>query len=87
MGTEGQQQSLPQPSLPNAPPVVSIANPIIDIDEGQNGNRVSFSIGVSDAGAADTAMMVTWDFGDGTTASGLGMLTTTHDYADSGSIV
>ncbi len=29
-------------------------------------------------------MMVTWDFGDGTTASGLGMLTTTHDYADSG---
>ncbi len=70
--------------IANAPPVVSIANPIIDIDEGQNGNRVSFSIGVSDAGAADTAMMVTWDFGDGTTASGLGMLTTTHDYADSG---
>ncbi|NUQ63811.1 MAG: PKD domain-containing protein, partial [Pirellulales bacterium] len=67
--------------------VVTVANvaPVVDAGADQaaaEGATVSFNGLFTDAGSADTHT-ITWDFGDGKTASGT--LTPSHVYADNGS--
>ena len=77
-----QQPALPFPpssiQTPNSPPDAQITDPAADVSI-RVGQVLSFSASATDPD--DDAVTVSWDFGDGTTASGL---STSHTYASEG---
>lgn len=70
------------------PVVVSNAAPTINALAGDlSGNeaqQLSFQADVTDPGGAFDTLTYTWDFGDGSSLSGIGLQTVSHAYADDG---